>query len=119
MNRPMKIGYLGAVPFNLIFGGGETQLLNTMKVLINLEVDVTFWNSFDKNYKCDILHIFGCHYWLFQIAYLAKMAQSLYKMAFNPELLFRKILKIRSINDIKFYFKLGKEAFGRIKDFKK
>jgi len=50
---------------------------------------------------------------------VAKMARSLYKMAFNHELLFRKVLKIRSINDIKFYLKLGREAFGRIKDFEK
>lgn len=49
---------------------------------------------------------------------VAKMAQDLYKMAFHPELLARKTLKIRSLDDVKFYFKLGKEAFGRIKDFR-
>jgi len=69
----MKIAFLGAVPFNLIFGGGETQLLNTMNALKKLGIDVTFFDSFDRNYKCDILHIFGAHYWNFHLANLAKL----------------------------------------------
>jgi glycosyltransferase involved in cell wall biosynthesis len=68
----MRVGVLGAVPFNLIFGGGETQLLNTMDALRKLGVDVTFWDQFDRRYECDILHIFGCHYWLFHVASLAR-----------------------------------------------
>ncbi len=50
---------------------------------------------------------------------VTKFAQELYKLIYDPEFLFRKILKIRSINDIKFYFKLGTQAIGRIKDFRK
>lgn len=63
---------IGAVPFNLIFGGGETQLINTMESLKKMEVDVGYYDFYDKNYKCDIVHIFGCHHWLYHWAELAK-----------------------------------------------
>lgn len=49
---------------------------------------------------------------------VTRMAQELYRMAFDPELLFRKTLKIRSIDDIRFYLKLGMKALGRVKDFR-
>lgn len=93
----MKVAYLGAVPFNLIFGGGETQLLSTMTALRKLGIDVTFWDNFNRNYKCDILHIFGCHYWLFHTANLAKLKG--YKIA---------ISSISYVPNIKFYYKIWK-----------
>lgn len=68
----MKIGMIGAVPYNLIFGGGEIQQINTMHALKKIGVDVDYYDLWNKNYKCDILHIFGCHHWLYQWAYLAK-----------------------------------------------
>lgn len=68
----MKIGVIGAVPFNLIFGGGETQAINTMKYLKDMGVDIDFYDLWNKNYQCDILHIFGCHDWLYKWASLAK-----------------------------------------------
>lgn len=68
----MKIGVIGAVPFNLIFGGGETQTINTMKYLKEMGVDVEYYDLWNKDYKCDILHIFGCHDWLYKWASLAK-----------------------------------------------
>lgn len=68
----MKIGVIGAVPFNLIFGGGETQTINTMRYLKEMGVDIEFYDLWNKDYKCDILHIFGCHDWLYKWASLAK-----------------------------------------------
>ena len=68
----MKIGVIGAVPFNLIFGGGETQTINTMKSLQDIGVDIGYYDFWNKDYKCDILHIFGCHDWLYKWAFLAK-----------------------------------------------
>lgn len=68
----MKIGVIGAVPFNLIFGGGETQTINTMKYLKEINVDIDFYDLWNKDYECDILHIFGCHDWLYKWASLAK-----------------------------------------------
>ncbi len=93
----MKIAFLGAVPFNLIFGGGEVQLLKTMEALRELGIDVVFWENFDKNFKCDILHIFGCHYWLFHAANLAKLKGI--KIAISP---------ISYVPSIKFYYKIWK-----------
>ena len=93
----MKVAFLGAVPFNLIFGGGETQLLNTMAALRKLGIDVTFWDNFDRNYKCDILHIFGCHYWLFKTASLAKLKGI--KLVISP---------ISYVPSVKFYYKIWK-----------
>lgn len=68
----MKIGVIGAVPFNLIFGGGETQTINTMKYLKEMDVDIDYYDLWNKEYHCDILHIFGCHDWLYKWASLAK-----------------------------------------------
>lgn len=68
----MKIGVIGAVPFNLIFGGGETQTINTMNYLKEMGVDIEYYDLWNKDYKCDILHIFGCHDWLYKWASLAK-----------------------------------------------
>ena len=67
----MKIGVIGSVPYNLIFGGGETQLINTMSSLKELGVDIDYYDLWNKDYKCDILHIFGCHDWLYKWASLA------------------------------------------------
>lgn len=68
----MKIGVIGAVPFNLIFGGGETQAINTMRAIKNLGVDIDYYDLWNKDYSCDIVHIFGCHDWLYKWASLAK-----------------------------------------------
>ena len=68
----MKIGVIGAVPFNLIFGGGETQTINTMSYLKDMGVDIDYYDLWNKDYQCDILHIFGCHDWLYKWASLAK-----------------------------------------------
>jgi len=46
-----------------------------------------------------------------------KMAEEIYKVAFNPEFIFRKVTGIRSFDDIKFIFRAGKKVLGHIKDF--
>lgn len=68
----MKVGVIGSVPFNLIFGGGETQLVNTMNYLKKENVEIDYYNFWDKEYHCDVIHIFGCHHWLYHWAMLAK-----------------------------------------------
>jgi glycosyltransferase involved in cell wall biosynthesis len=78
----------GAVPFNLIFGGGETQLINTMDALKKLDVDVDYYDFWDKDLECDILHIFGCHHWMYHWAHLAKkkgIKIALSTIAYTPE----------------------------------
>ncbi len=48
---------------------------------------------------------------------LRKMVQEMYKVAFNPEFLFRKLLSTRSLNDVKFYWDAFKGVIGHIRDF--
>ena len=43
--------------------------------------------------------------------------QSVYKVAFNPEFLFRRIIGIRSFDDIKFFARAGKQVIGHLLDF--
>lgn len=84
----MKIGVIGAVPFNLIFGGGETQMINTIAALKRLGVDIDYYDLWNKNYTCDILHIFGCHDWLYKWVSLAKQKGikiALSTIAYSPE----------------------------------
>lgn len=90
----MRVAFLGAVPFCLIFGGGETQLINTMDALKTSGVDVRYYDYWDRYFSCDILHIFGCHYWSYQFAMLAKakgikIALSTISYNPNPRLLYK------------------------------
>lgn len=43
--------------------------------------------------------------------------QELYKVAFDPEFVIRKVLAIRSIKDVKFMLTASKKVMGHIKDF--
>lgn len=43
--------------------------------------------------------------------------QSVYRVAFNPEFLFRRIIGIRSFDDIKFFARAGKQVIGHLLDF--
>lgn len=47
-----------------------------------------------------------------------KAIQSVYRIAFNPIFLIRKILNIKNISDIKYYMKSGKKVIGHLLDFK-
>jgi hypothetical protein len=46
-----------------------------------------------------------------------EIVQGLYKVAFDPEFVIRKIVGIRSISDLKFMARGAKNIFGHIKDF--
>jgi glycosyltransferase involved in cell wall biosynthesis len=84
----MKIAFLAAVPFSLIFGGGETQLINTMSALRKKGAHVDYFDHWDRNFTCDILHIFGCHYWAYHFAMLAKakgIRIALSTISYNPD----------------------------------
>ena len=83
----MRVAFVGAVPFNLIFGGGETQLINTMNALSAEGVDASYYDYWDRNYKCDIIHVFGAHYWIYHWAMLAKCKGAkivLSTISYNP-----------------------------------
>lgn len=45
--------------------------------------------------------------------------QELYKAALNPIFVFRKLSKIRNLDDIKFLYRAAKKFFGHLIDFKK
>ena len=45
------------------------------------------------------------------------IVQGLYKVAFNPEFMVRKIMGIRSVRDLKFMARGAKNIFGHIRDF--
>ncbi|MBL7169526.1 MAG: radical SAM protein [Candidatus Aenigmarchaeota archaeon] len=48
---------------------------------------------------------------------LRKMVQEMYKIAFNPEFLIRKLLSLRTLDDLKFYWDAFKGVIGHIRDF--
>jgi len=50
---------------------------------------------------------------------LMGLIQGIYKVAFNPEFILRKVSKIRSMDDIKFMYMAGKKVMGHIFDFSK
>ena len=50
--------------------------------------------------------------------YIMDSVKNMYKNAFNPEFIFRKISGIRGVEDIRFIFKAVKFIFGHIFDFK-
>jgi radical SAM superfamily enzyme YgiQ (UPF0313 family) len=49
---------------------------------------------------------------------LKEAVQSVYKVAFNPEFLFRRVVGIRSWDDIKFFMRAAKQVWGHLTDFK-
>ena len=50
---------------------------------------------------------------------LKEAVQAVYKFAFNPEFLARRVAGIRSIDDIKFFVHAGRQVMGHLLDFKK
>ena len=46
-----------------------------------------------------------------------EMIQELFGVAFDPEFLIRRVLSIRSIEDLKFSFRAAKKVIGHLKDF--
>ena len=44
--------------------------------------------------------------------------QSVYKVAFSPEFIFRRIIGVRSFEDVKFIFRAAGKVFGHLLDFR-
>lgn len=70
----MKIGFVPAVPFFLMYGGGETQLVHPLNILKSRGLDVQEVNNFDRTVKYDVLHFFGLHYAHFRSMDMARKA---------------------------------------------
>jgi anaerobic magnesium-protoporphyrin IX monomethyl ester cyclase len=51
--------------------------------------------------------------------FIKSAVQDMYRNAFNPEFIFRRIFGIRSLEDIKFLIRAVKFVFSHLKDFKK
>ena len=51
--------------------------------------------------------------------FIISSMQNMYKNAFSPEFVFRRIIGIKNLDDIKFLFKATKFVFSHIVDFNK
>ena len=51
--------------------------------------------------------------------YIKEAVQSVYKVAFSPEFIFRRVVGIRSWEDVKFISRAAGKVFGHLFDFKK
>lgn len=70
--RNIKIVVVPSIPFSLMYGGGETQVVKTCKALASNGVDVAYLHWEDELQDCDLLHVFGAKYWQTPIIELAK-----------------------------------------------
>ncbi len=50
---------------------------------------------------------------------LKEAVQSVYKVAFSPEFILRRIAGVRSVDDVKFLFRAAGKVFGHLMDFGK
>lgn len=50
---------------------------------------------------------------------IKEAVQSVYKVAFNPEFLWHRIIGIRSVEDVKFIFRAAGKVMGHLTDFRK
>jgi glycosyltransferase involved in cell wall biosynthesis len=72
-NNRELVGFFPAAPFFLIYGGGETQLINPYLELQNYsDLEIRLIDLFDKDVKYDIIHFFGLHYSHYRAIKLAK-----------------------------------------------
>jgi radical SAM superfamily enzyme YgiQ (UPF0313 family) len=55
----------------------------------------------------------------FQPEKLLKLVQSMYSVSFHPEFIFRKIISIKDLDDIKYFWRAFLKVVGHIIDFKK
>jgi hypothetical protein len=46
-----------------------------------------------------------------------EIVQGLYKVAFDPEFIMRKVIAIRSFKDLKFIYRGAQNILGHIRDF--
>lgn len=50
---------------------------------------------------------------------LMELVQQIYKVAFEPQFIIRRLLSIRNLDDIKFIFAAGKKVLGHLRDFQR
>ncbi|RJP29018.1 MAG: radical SAM protein [Candidatus Omnitrophota bacterium] len=50
---------------------------------------------------------------------LKEMVEYMYKISLSPEFIFRKLISIRDLDDLKYYFMAAKKVIGHIADFKR
>ncbi|MDD5618641.1 MAG: B12-binding domain-containing radical SAM protein, partial [Candidatus Omnitrophica bacterium] len=50
---------------------------------------------------------------------IMKLVQGIYGVALNPEFIIRRLISIRDIYDVKYFFRGFRKVFGHIFDFKK
>lgn len=48
---------------------------------------------------------------------LQRAVQSVYKVAFDPEFMVRKVMGIRSLDDVRFIVRAGRKVIGHVRDF--
>ena len=48
-----------------------------------------------------------------------QLVQQMYKVSYQPEFIFKKILSLRDVNDLKYWLRAVKKVFGHILDFNK
>ena len=46
-----------------------------------------------------------------------KLVRSMYKIAFQPEFIFRKITSVRDMDDIRYFLRAARKTAGHIFDF--
>jgi hypothetical protein len=49
---------------------------------------------------------------------IKKLCDETYKLFWSPKYIFRKLLSIRSVGDLKFTFRGARRVMGHIRDFK-
>lgn len=55
----MKVAYFSEYPFSIAYGGIETRLLRSLKIMSRSDIDVSLLDPYDRIQEYDLLHIFG------------------------------------------------------------
>jgi len=50
---------------------------------------------------------------------LLKITQDMYRVSYHPEFIMRKLLSIRDIYDVRYFYRAGKQVLGHVFDFRK
>jgi radical SAM superfamily enzyme YgiQ (UPF0313 family) len=96
MQATMVIPYPGSP---LFLEGKEKRWLKTLD-----------WNDYDM--KKPVMHA------LIADEKIMKLIRGMYRVSFQPEFIFRKILRIRDFDDLKYHLRVAKKVFGHIFDFR-
>jgi radical SAM superfamily enzyme YgiQ (UPF0313 family) len=97
MQATMVIPYPGSPLFE------ECKKMNWLK-----SVD---WNDYDM--KQPVMRV------PFEEERVMQLVQGMYKVAYQPEFILRKLVSLRDFDDLKYWLRAGMKVFGHIVDFKK